>query len=173
MLGEYVLRSSRQKIITSKSAADNYMHLEGSFDTPASRTTVWELLLNSREMVTCFPDVQSFEVLTEETFRANVRVGVSVIKRTMNFDFRIADKVPAKSARLVGNGRGGGTTVELQIGFTLDETSSGTKVAWTTDVIVRGSLAALGTNLLDSLSGRMVAEVLDRLKSKLQERAKA
>lgn len=149
------------------------MHLEGSFETPASRTTVWELLLNSREMVTCFPDVQSFEVLTEETFRANVRVGVSVIKRTMNFDFRIADKVPAKSARLVGNGQGGGSTVELQIRFTLDETNSGTKIDWTTDMTVHGSLAALGTGILELLSGRMVAEVLDRLKSKLQEQAKA
>lgn len=146
------------------------MHLEGSFETSASRITVWEFLLNPREMANCFPDVQSFEILSEDTFQASVRVGISVIKRTMNFDFRITDKVPPKSAKLIGNGQGGGSTIEIQIGFTLDEASFGTKVDWATDIAVRGTLAALGPNLLDSLSGKMVAEVLERLKSKLKER---
>jgi len=124
-------------------------------------------------MVTCFPDVQSFEILTEDNFRVNARVGVSIIKRTMSFDFRITDKVPPNSARLVGNGQGGGSTIEVQMGFTLDETRLGTRVDWAADMTVQGKLTALGTSILDSLASKMATEILERLKSKLQERAKA
>jgi hypothetical protein len=42
-----------------------------------------------------------------------------------------------------------------------------------TDVTVSGSLAALRQGLLDSVSDRMVTEISNRLKSELQERARA
>jgi carbon monoxide dehydrogenase subunit G len=149
------------------------MHFEGSFETPVSRASVWEFLLNPHDMAACFPDLQSLEVLTPENYKAKVKVGISVFKRTMDFDFRITQKIPPSSARLVGSGQGGGSGVDMQIGFTLDEISSGTKIIWVTDVTVSGTLAALGKGLLDSASDRMVSEILDRLKNELQARAKA
>jgi carbon monoxide dehydrogenase subunit G len=70
----------------------NWMHLEGSFETSAPRQVVWDFLLNPNVIAPCFPDLQSMEILTPDSFRAKVRTGLSVVRGTMDFDFRIAEK---------------------------------------------------------------------------------
>jgi hypothetical protein len=100
-----------------------------------------------------------------------VKVGISVVKGTMDFDFRIAEKNPPRSAKLVGTGRGVGSNIEMQTTFTLDEIGSGTKIGWIADVNVGGIMAGLGTKLLDSTSSKMVEQVLGNLQSKLKAKA--
>lgn len=147
------------------------MHLEGSFDTPASRKAVWDFLLNPQDIAPCIPDVQSLDVTSPDSFKAKVKVGLSLVKGTVDFDFRIADKVPPSSAKLIGSGRGVGSTMEIQTAFTLDELGSGTKVGWAADVNVGGIMAGLGSKLLDSTSAKMVQQVVENLTNKLKARA--
>jgi carbon monoxide dehydrogenase subunit G len=146
------------------------MHLEGSFATPAPQKTVWDFLLNPKDIATCFPDLQSMEVLSPDNFKAKVRVGLSLVKGTMDFDFRTNDKVPPSSAKLIGTGRGVGSTIEIQTGFTIQEAATGSKVDWVADVNVGGIMAGLGTKLLDSTSSKMVEQVIENLKKKLKEK---
>jgi carbon monoxide dehydrogenase subunit G len=146
------------------------MHLEGSFETPAPRKAVWEFLLNPNDIAPCFPDLQSTEVLSQDDFKAKVRVGISVVKGIMDFQFRTIDKIPPSSAKLVGTGRGVGSKIDIQTGFTLQQAQAGTTVGWVADVNVSGVMAGLGTRLLDSTSSRMVEQVIGNLKNKLNER---
>jgi len=149
------------------------MHLEGSFETPATRKAVWDFLLSPKDIAPCFPDLQSMDVLSPDSFRAKVKVGISVVKGTMEFEFRTADKVPPSSAKLIGTGRGVGSTIDMQTAFTLEEAGAGTKVGWVADVNVGGIMAGLGTKLLDSTSSKMVEQVIENLKNKLKEKAGA
>ncbi len=146
------------------------MHLEGSFDTPVPRKAVWDFLLNPQDIAPCIPDLQSVDVTSPDSFKAKVKVGLSLVRGTMDFDFRIADKIPPSSAKLIGSGRGVGSTVEIQTAFTLDEQASGTKVGWAADVNVGGIMAGLGSKLLDSTSGKMVQQVIENLTNKLKAR---
>ena len=146
------------------------MHLEGSFETSAPRKVVWDFLLNPNDIAHCFPDLQSLEVLGLDSFKARVRVGISVVKGSMDFDFQVADKVPPSSAKLIGKGRGVGSTVDMQTSFTLDEIGSGTKVGWVAEVTVGGIMAGLGGKLLDSTSAKMVEQVLENLKNHLKSK---
>ena len=136
--------------------------------TPASRDVVWGFLLNPNDIAPCFPDLQSLDVTSPESFKAKVRVGVSVVKGTMDFDFRIAEKNPPRSAKLIGSGRGVGSNIEIQTAFTLDELGPDTKVGWIADVNVGGIMAGLGTKLLDSTSSKMIEQVLANLESRLK-----
>ncbi len=147
--------------------------MEGSFETPAPRNAVWDFLLNPQNIGPCFPDLQSLEVTSADSFRAKVKVGLSVVKGTMDFEFRTSDKVPSESAKLIGTGRGVGSTIEIQTGFTLADMGSGTKVGWVADVNVGGIMAGLGSKLLDSTSGKMVEQVIENFKKKLSEKANA
>ena len=148
------------------------MHVEGSFETPGPRKDVWDFLLNPQDIAPCFPDLQSLDVTSPDSFRAKVKVGISVVKGTMDFEFRIADKVPPSSAKLIGTGRGVGSTIEIQTRFTLGEMGSGTEVGWVADVNVGGIMGGLGTKLLDSTSSKMVEQVIENLKNKLKEKAR-
>ena len=149
------------------------MHFEGSFETPAPRKTVYDFLLSPKDIAPCFPDMQSMEILSPDGFRAKVKVGISLVKGAMEFEFRTADKVPPSSAKLIGTGRGVGSTIDMQTGFTLEEAGAGTKVGWVADVNVGGIMAGLGTKLLDSTSSKMVGQVIENLKIRLKERAGA
>jgi hypothetical protein len=113
------------------------------------------------------------EILSPDSFRAKVKVGISLVKGTMEFEFRTTDKVPPSSAKLIGTGRGVGSTIDMQTGFTLEEAGAGTKVGWVGDVNVGGIMAGLGTKLLDSTSSKMVGQVMENLKNRLKERAGA
>jgi carbon monoxide dehydrogenase subunit G len=144
------------------------MHLEGSFETPTARSVVWDFLLNPNQIAPCFSDLQSLEVTSPDSFRAKVKVGISVVRGTMDFEFRIDDKRPPTSATLLGTGRGVGSTVEMQTKFTLNEITTGTAVGWAADVNVGGVMAGLGAKLLESTSRKMVEQVLENLKEKLR-----
>ena len=111
--------------------------------------------------------MQSLEVLSPDRFRAKMKVGIGLIKGNMDFEFHVADKVPLNSARLVGNGRGVGSSVELQTSFTLAEIGSGCKVGWAAEVKVGGVMAGLGSKLLDSTSAKIVEQVIANFKTKL------
>ncbi len=147
------------------------MHLEGSFDSRAPRNVVWGFLLNPQDIAPCFPDLQSLEVLTPDSFKAKVKVGMSVVRGTMDFEFKVMDKVPTNSAKLVGTGRGVGSNVDIETKFDLSDAGSGTKVTWGADMKISGIMAGLGSKLLDSTSARMVEQVIENLKSKLSEKA--
>ncbi len=149
------------------------MHLEGSFETPASRQVAYDFLLNANDIAPCLPDLQSVEVLGPDSFRAKVKVGIGLVRGNMEFEFRVVDKVPPSSAKLVGNGRGVGSSVEIQTGFKLDESGSGCKVGWIADVTMGGIIAGLGSRMLDSTSSKMVEQVVENFKSKLSEKARA
>jgi carbon monoxide dehydrogenase subunit G len=144
------------------------MHLEGSFETPASRKVVWDFLLNPNEIAPCLPDLQSLEVKSAESFKAKVKVGISVVKGTMDFDFQITDQVPPSSAKLIGTGKGVGSSIEMQTTFTLEDQNPGTKVGWVADAKIGGIMAGLGTKMLDSQSSKMVTQIITNLQSKLQ-----
>lgn len=147
------------------------MHLEGAFDTPIPMQTVWEFLLNPNEIGPCFPDMQSMEVLGPDSFKAKVRIGISVVRGTMDFEFHATEKTPPSSAKLIGKGRGVGSTVDIQTCFTLKEAGSGTNVGWVADATVGGIMAGLGSRLLDSTSAKMVEQVAENMKNRLGAKA--
>jgi len=147
------------------------LHLQGSFESRAPRSVVWGFLLNPQDIAPCFPDLQSLDVLSPDSFKAKVKVGVSVVRGSMDFEFKVTDKVPTSSAKLMGTGRGVGSTVDIQTKFNIEDAGSGTKVSWAADVNVGGIMAGLGSKLLDSTSSKMVEQVIENLKSKLNEKA--
>ena len=149
------------------------LHLEGSFDTPAARAKVWEFLLNPNEIGPCFPDLRSLEVISPDSFRAKVQVGLSVVRGTMDFEFHTAETKPPSYAKLIGNGRGVGSTVEIQSNFTLTDSGSGTHLAWAADVAIGGVMAGLGSRLLDSTSNKMVIQVIENIRTKLSQKSTA
>ena len=149
------------------------MHLEGSFETSTSRKVAYDFLLNPNDIAPCLPDLQSVEVLSPDSFRAKVKVGIGLVKGNMDFAFRVIDKIPPASAKLVGTGHGVGSSVDIQTGFKLEELGPGCKVSWMADVTMSGMIAGLGSRMLDSTSTKMVGQVVENFKSKLNEKAHA
>jgi carbon monoxide dehydrogenase subunit G len=56
------------------------MHLEGSFETLTSRRVAYDFLLNLSDVAPCLPDLQSVDVLSLDSYRAKVKVGIGPVK---------------------------------------------------------------------------------------------
>jgi len=88
----------------------------------------------------------------------------------MDFEFHTTEANPTAYAKLVGNGKGIGSTVEIQTSFSLNDSGSGTKVAWVAEVSIGGVMAGLGSRLLDSTSSKMVTQVIENIRMKLNQK---
>jgi len=81
----------------------------------------------------------------------------------MDFEFYTAEKNPTLSAKLVGNGRGAGSSITIQT-VSLSDLNSGTKVGWSADITIGGVMAGLGSKLIESTSSKRVNQVMRTLR---------
>ncbi|MDR7484432.1 MAG: carbon monoxide dehydrogenase subunit G [Armatimonadota bacterium] len=145
------------------------LHFQGSLAIHAPRDRVWAFLTDPRAVARCLPDVQRLEVLEEGTFKATVRVGVGFIKGDFAFDVAMADLHPPVRAVLTGRGGGLGSAVDVRSTIGLADGEGGaTRLDWTADVVVSGTIASVGARVLRSTVEKKAGELFACLKAQLE-----
>ncbi|MBI2184633.1 MAG: carbon monoxide dehydrogenase subunit G [Thaumarchaeota archaeon] len=146
------------------------MKYEGTFNVKASPDTVFNFLMDPNALAKCLPDVQSMEVQGSDKFRAKVKAGVSFIRGTFDFQFTVAEKTPPTHAKLVAHGTGTGSAVDLETIFDLKPSSDGgTEMKWVAEAKVSGLIAGVGSRLMDSAAGKIIAELFASIKKELEK----
>ena len=145
------------------------MHYEGTFQLKAPIDKVWSFLTIPENIAKCIPDLQKFEVLGEDKFRAQVKVGIGFIKGSMTFDFAMTEKDAPKYAKLVGHGSGTGSTVDLETAMNLESTpDGGTNLAWKADAKIGGLLAGVGQRLIGGAAEKVITKLFDGIKKAIE-----
>jgi carbon monoxide dehydrogenase subunit G len=144
------------------------MHYDGSFEVVSNRDKVYEFATDPSKIATVFPDVQDVKVEDAEHFTLKAKVGISFIRGLMDVRCTVAEKTPASFVKLKISARGLGSAIEMENGFSLqDSQSGGTLVKWYADANVAGLMARTGTRLMDSAADKYIREIVDALKQKL------
>ncbi len=145
------------------------LHFEGSLTIRAPREKVWTFLVDPHAVSRCLPDVQSLDLLDGGRFRAVVRVGVSFIKGNFTFEVAMLDLEAPRHARITGRGGGLGSAVDVNSGVDLADGEAGTtRMDWTADVVVSGTIASVGARLLNSTVEKKTGELFECLKAQLE-----
>ena len=145
------------------------LHFEGNLTIRAPRETVWTFLVDPHAVSRCLPDVQSLDLLDEGKFRAVVRVGVSFIKGNFTFEVTMLDLEALRHARIKGRGGGLGSAVDVDSSVDLADGEAGTtRMDWTADVVVSGTIASVGARLLNSTVEKKTGELFACLKAQLE-----
>ncbi len=145
------------------------LHFEGSLTIRAPREKVWTFLVDPHAVSRCLPDVQSLDLLDGGRFRAVVRVGVSFIKGNFTFEVAMLDLEAPRHARITGRGGGLGSAVDVNSGVDLADGEAGTtRLDWTADVVVSGTIASVGGRLLNSTVEKKTGELFECLKAQLE-----
>ncbi len=145
------------------------LHFEGTLTIRAPRETVWTFLVDPHAVSRCLPDVQSLDLLDEGKFRAVVRVGVSFIKGNFTFEVTMLDLEALRHARIKGRGGGLGSAVDVDSSVDLADGEAGTtRMDWTADVVVSGTIASVGGRLLNSTVQKKTGELFECLKAQLE-----
>ncbi len=145
------------------------MKVGGNRELSAPRETVWEVLNDPARMAQLIPGVESFEVLDERRWKANVKIplGLGGLKMAMNFD-KVEERAP-EFARLVAKGTGVGAMLAMETQFHLSDSGSGTSMRWEADVKIAGPVGSMGQRVLQPIVNQQVGNVLTALEKQVAE----
>ena len=145
------------------------MQFAGTVDIAAPRDRVWAFVVDPDQVGQCGPGVESIEVLDATHFKATAKVGIGFIRARFVVNMEMAEQVPPDKAVIKAHGQAPGSAVDATAQMTLsDGANGGTRMDWSADVIISGSLASLGARLIEGTANKMIGQTFDCMKSKLE-----
>ncbi|GAC1672579.1 MAG: CoxG family protein [Candidatus Limnocylindrales bacterium] len=145
------------------------MQFAGTVDIAAPRDRVWAFVIDPDQVGQCGPGVESIEILDATHFKATAKVGIGFIRARFVVNMEMAEQVPPDKAVIKAHGQAPGSAVDATAQMTLsDGAAGGTRMDWSADVIISGSLASLGARLIEGTANKMIGQTFDCMKSKLE-----
>ena len=144
------------------------MHFEDKFEVNASVETVWKFVTNPDDFAKIIPDLQSYEIIDEKQFKASFKIGLGMIKGTLNMTFKFEDMEPMTRVKVVGRGSGMQSTADLTINLNLQPSDGKTVVSWSADLNVGGLVASVGARLLESTTKKKVTEIVEGIRKVIE-----
>jgi carbon monoxide dehydrogenase subunit G len=145
------------------------MKFSGTTDISAPRDRVWAFVVDPNQVGQCGPGVESIEVIDATHFKATAKVGIGFISARFVVNMEMAEEVPPDRAVIKAHGQAPGSAVDATALMTLsDGPDGGTRMEWSADVAIAGSLASLGARLIEGTANKMIGQTFDCMKSKLE-----
>jgi carbon monoxide dehydrogenase subunit G len=145
------------------------MKFAGTVDIAAPRDRVWAFVVDPNQVGQCGPGVESIEVVDDTHFKATAKVGIGFISARFVVNMELAEEMPPDRAVIKARGQAPGSAVDATAEMTLsDSTNGGTRMDWSADVAISGSLASLGGRLIEGTANKMIGQTFDCMKSKLE-----
>jgi len=139
---------------------------EKSFGAP--REVVWEVLNDPKRMAEIMPGVESFDVLDDAHWKANVVIPLGLGGLRLSFNFEKTEQREPEFARLHAKGNGVGAAVSMDTQFNLSGSDGGTNMVWEADVRVLGAVGSMGQRVLQPIVNQQVKNVLEALDKQVQ-----
>lgn len=144
-------------------------HLDGVVSIGAPQEKVFASLCDPAFMISTIPDLQSSRIIDREHFEAKIKVGISVVRGTVDMKFQIADKTGGNHAKLIGEGAGAGSKLHIDSVLDLAPDGEGTKMSWSADADLGGLIGGIGSGILKGQSEKQVNQIFSNIKAKLEE----
>src|SRR6187200_3214472 len=130
------------------------MHFEGSVPIKASREKVWAYVIDPEQVGQCGPGVEKIEVIDETHFKATAKVGIGFISARFVVNMELAEQIAPDRAVIKAHGQAPGSAVDATAQMTLSDADGGTRMDWSADVALAGSLASLGGRLIEGTASK-------------------
>jgi carbon monoxide dehydrogenase subunit G len=141
----------------------------GTVDIHASRERVWAFVMDPNQVGQCGPGVESIEVVDDTHFKATAKVGIGFISARFAVNMEMADQTPPDRAVIKAHGQAPGSAVDATAEMTLSGPPEGpTRMDWSADVALSGTMASLGSRLIEGTANKMIGQTFSCMKSKLE-----
>ena len=146
------------------------MKIQGTRSFEAPRETVWGVLNSPEQMAEIMPGVESFEVIDDRHWKANVKIPLGLGGMRMSISFEKLEEREPDFSRLRAKGNGVGALMDMTTSFQLDEADGGgTEMQWEADVHILGPVASMGQRVLQPIVNQQVSQVLTALDKQIQK----
>ncbi len=140
------------------------MDIEGSFVLQGSPERVYGYLVDPGFIGDHLADVENVEVIDNDNFNVRAKVGIGFMKGKVDFKFHFDEKVAPKSGKLVGNGTGLGSKVDVTILFTLADGGESTTIGWKSHASLSGKIASIAGGALQSVVKKNTQRFIESIK---------
>src|SRR4051812_39921644 len=145
------------------------MKFAGTVEIAAPRDKVWAFVVDPDKVGQCGPGVESIEIIDDTHFKATARVGIGFISARFIVQLEMAEQQPPDRAVIKAHGQAPGSAVDATAEMTLSDGADGeTRMEWSADVAIAGSLASLGSRLIEGTANKMIGQTFECMKSKLE-----
>jgi Uncharacterized conserved protein len=144
------------------------MDFSGTIEIDATRTAVWDLLLDFEQLAGCGPGVQSIERLDPTHARVQAKIGVAFMTLGFTVDLELVEVEAPDRAVIRATGAAPGNQVEASGEMHLSGPAEGpTTMAYTATVEIFGSLAGVGSRMIEGTAAKLIDQTFDCVRAKL------
>jgi len=144
------------------------MEFTGTVEIDAPRAAVWDLLLDFEQLATCGPGVQSIEQLDPTHARVKAKIGVAFMTMGFTIDLELVEVEAPDRAVIRATGEATGNQVEANGHMRLTGPAEGpTTMAYDATVELFGSLAGIGSRMIEGTAGKLIDETFDCVRARL------
>ncbi|PSR34485.1 MAG: hypothetical protein C7B46_04950 [Sulfobacillus benefaciens] len=126
----------------------------GTFFVHATQQEVLALVTDPEFLARTLPDSKGYRVTGADSAVVDMLIGVSHIKGTMPTTLAILSRDAETPLTVRVTAQGLGSRVDMTLTFQLQEQPEGTQVNWSSDAMISGVLASVGSGLLRPLAKR-------------------
>jgi carbon monoxide dehydrogenase subunit G len=145
------------------------MRVEGTYRFPASRETVYALLLDPVVLAGCIPGCERLDAVGPDQYEATVKVGVGAVKGTYKGGVQLVDRRDPEAFRMLVQGRGGPGFIKGEASVTITAAADAPDecdVAVVGDGQVGGMIAGVAQRLLGGVATMMMNQFFECLRGK-------
>jgi carbon monoxide dehydrogenase subunit G len=144
------------------------LQFEGDTDFTQAPAIVWSKLSDIHFVAECIPDVESATFKEPDTALVTIRPGFSFVRGTLEVEIKLADRVENQWMRVLGHGKGIGSSNDVEIRFDLAPQGTGTRVHWKADVTnLGGLLKMMPKGLLQAAAQQVIGDVWATVRNKM------
>ena len=151
-----------------KVAGGSALQANDLVEIPASPQQVFDAILDPETLKAIIPGCHALELESENHYRADVTVGVGMIRARFAARVALTDLDPPHSLRLSGSGNSpmGSATGSAKINLVALENGN-TRLEYAYEAAVTGKVAAVGGRMLQSASRVIIGQIFTRLAQRL------
>ncbi|MBI3158495.1 MAG: carbon monoxide dehydrogenase subunit G [Chloroflexi bacterium] len=146
------------------------MNVAGNVIIDAERNRVWEFLTDPQGVSSCVPGLESMSVIeTDRRFNAIASVGFGNLKVRFSTEVEWLELAKPGYARLKAHGSAPGSVVDVVAEIRLEEMEQKhTALEWSADVTISGTISALASRMMGSVTEKLSAQFFTCVQNKIQ-----
>lgn len=145
------------------------MQFAGTTEIDAPRAKVWAFVIDPQQVGWCGPGVESIEAVDATHFKARAKVGIGPISARFAVNLELAEAVEPERAVIRASGNAPGSAVDATGEMVLSGPDEGpTTMTWSADVQIMGSIASIGSRLIEGTANKLIGQAFECMKSKLE-----
>jgi carbon monoxide dehydrogenase subunit G len=145
------------------------MQFAGTTEIDAPRAKVWAFVIDPQQVGWCGPGVESIEAIDDTHFRAKAKVGIGPISARFAVSLELAEAEAPERAVIRATGQAPGSAVDARGEMVLSGPEAGpTTMAWSADVQIMGTMASVGSRLIEGTANKLIGQAFDCIRTKLE-----